>query len=70
MKSKSPLQPKPEHEITLREHLTVIGKLGGGARTEAQRLARQKNAAKMREAKAKKRKGLMNKLTEASRDAV
>lgn len=39
------------------EYLANIGAKGGSARTEKQRLARQRNAAKMREAKARKRRG-------------
>lgn len=41
----------------IREHHKFIGSKGGSARTEAQRLARQQNAAKARQAKLLKRYG-------------
>jgi hypothetical protein len=44
-------------KYALKEYLSELGRKGGQQRTEAQRLARQSNAAKMRQAKAIKRFG-------------
>jgi len=46
-------------KYVLKELMSKLGKKGGSARTEAQRLARQENARKMRAAKAKKRFGTL-----------